>query len=116
MLSRRVFSFLLLIALPLPAFPGDKDDAKPVNLEKLNTAADEVDPFMVNGTTLLYATPNADGKYELRLSTRASAAGAWKAGKTWRDLSFKTYDCRSPFVFKGVTLFFAQNKVPDKKF
>lgn len=110
------FAVLFLLLAPLTASAGEKDEAKPVNLDKLNTAADEVDPYLVSATNLVYAT-NADGKYEIRLSSRASTAAAWKPGKVFRPfLSSKNYDCRSPFVFKGTTLFFAQNKVPDKKF
>jgi hypothetical protein len=106
-------SFVLFSSLA-PA--GGKDDAKPVNLEKLNTAADEVDPFPVDGMNLLYAT-NGGGKFEVRLSKRAAATSAWPAGKVHRPfLSAAGHDCRSPFVLRGSTLFFSQNKIPDKKF
>jgi hypothetical protein len=105
-----------LFLLPGHAPAGAKDDLKPANLEKLNTAADEVDPFAVDGSNLLYAT-NEAGKFEVRLSKRASLAAPWPPGKVFRPfLSSTEYDCRSPAIWKGTNLFFAQNKVPDKKF
>lgn len=112
------FSLICLFALQTQmAMAGDKDEVKATNLEKLNTAADEVDPFAVDNATLLYAT-NENGKFEIRLTKRTTAAAAaFPPGKVHRPyLSSKDYDCRSPFVWKGATLFFAQNKVPDKKF
>lgn len=98
-----------------PLVAGGKEELKPTNLEKLNTPADEVDPFVLDNATLLYAT-NDSGKFEIRMSKRTTAAGAFPAGKVYRPyLSSKDYDCRSPFAWKQ-TLFFAQNKIPDKKF
>src|SRR4051812_12589923 len=102
MLSRLVCFLLLFSACAvLPVHAGDKEE-KPVNLEKLNSAGDEIDPHLVNATSLLYVAPNSDGKLEVRLSKRASAASAWQPGKLFRPyLSSKEYDCRTPFVFKG---------------
>src|SRR5262245_43146310 len=103
---------LALMLIPMPGRSGDKGEVKPLNLEKLNTAADDVDPFPIDGSNLLYAT-NAEGKFEVRLSKRSSASVPWPAGKVHRPfLSNADYDCRSPFVWQGATLFFAQNKVP----
>lgn len=108
---------VLLFALILaPAAQSGPKDAKVQNLEKLNTAADEVDPFAIDASSLLYAT-NQPGKFEIRISKRSSASAAWPQGKLFKDfLAHKDYSCRSPFAYRGTTLFFALDKVPDKKF
>jgi len=95
---------------------GDKDEVKPINLEKLNTAEDDLDPFPVNDTNLLYASKDGD-RFEILWSKRGTGIAAYPPGKVFRPfLSSKDYSCRSPFVWKGSTLYFAQDKVPDKKF
>lgn len=111
----RFYLLTCLALIPRVAVGGSKDEAKPVNLEKLNTTADDVDPCPVDNLNLLYAT-NAAGKFEVRHSKRSSAAAAWPAGKVYRPyLSAPDHDCRGPF-YRGGTLFFSQNKIPDVKF
>src|SRR6266404_9915722 len=78
---------------------------RPTNLDKLNTEADEADPFSPDGLNLYYATLQSD-RWEIRHSKRSTAASAWSAGKT--ILSGKDADFRSPFV-RGTALFFASN-------
>ena len=87
---------------------GDANVAKPVNLEKVNTDADEDDPH-VNGDFLWYAS-NKAGTFDLLLSRRTG--GTWVAGKpVFNDTDA---DERSPFYFAKLnTLYFATNKVPD---
>ena len=47
--------FLLTTVPPTPA--GDEQKLKPINLEKINTPADEVDPHVIpNGKLLIYAS------------------------------------------------------------
>src|SRR5688572_27708908 len=57
------------------------EPVKPVNLEKINTAADETDPYlMADGLNLLYVS-NKSGTFQLFQSRRAGATQAWPAGK-----------------------------------
>src|SRR5690348_6224877 len=87
---------VVLLARPAPA--GDKEpDVK--NLDKLNTGADETDPFPVDGLTLLYAT-NKAGNWDVMVSHRTVLISPWPAGKPHPDLSSKDADERSPFQYK----------------
>jgi WD40-like Beta Propeller Repeat len=107
---------LLLATLPVAAEP-DKTP-KPINLEKLNTAADEDDPHLAsNGLTLYYAS-NAAGKFEVLVAHRSNVSQPWAAGKPLADVNSKA-DTRSPFLTpEGVypqRLWFATTKDLDKK-
>ncbi len=84
---------------------------KPVNVGKLNTAADELDPFTADNLTLYYAS-NARGTFGICVSKRVRGKDAWPAGKVYADLSSKDCDHRSPFRRKNV-FYFATNEVPD---
>lgn len=88
-----------------------KDAVKPTNLEKLNTDADEDDPFALDGLNLYYAT-NKSGRWEIMQSKRAGVTNPWPAGKS--QFSGKDVDFRSPFI-QGNALYYATNKVPDEK-
>lgn len=110
----RRLAFALVPALFLAVWtrhaPAGNDDAKAVNLDKLNTAADEDDPFLVgDGRSLLYAS-NKAGTFDVLLSKRAAAGQPWPAGKPY--LAEKDADVRGPFLYKG-DLYYASNKVPD---
>lgn len=86
---------------------------KPVNLEKLNTEGDEEDPCPTpDGFGLLYAT-RARGSYDIYVSKRATALGAFGPGKPF--ITDKVADERAPFMWKD-KYYFATNDVPDKKF
>ena len=102
-----VMLFLSIVCTPGRAGNG----AKPVNLEKLNTAADDVDPCAADNTTLFYAS-NVKGTFGIYVSKRPQAKGQWPAGKVYAELLSKNFDHRSPFARKGV-LYFATNEVPD---
>jgi hypothetical protein len=83
------------------------DAPKITNLE-VNTEADEVDPFVTaDGATLLYASDKA-GSFDIYLSKRP-----FKTAKPF--LAQKGDDERSPFVYKGVDIYFATNHIPDEK-
>jgi hypothetical protein len=104
----------LLVLLPLvairdPAPAGEVTPIKAVNLEKVNTAADEDDPFVsADGASLYYAS-NTGGTDGIYLSKRGGGKD-WPAGKPY--LVSKDFDQRSPFLHK-TTLYFATNEVPD---
>lgn len=94
---------------------GAGDDLKLVNLEKINTDADEDDPFVTpSGLTLLYAS-NKAGTYDILTSKRSAAGLPFPTGKPY--LASKEDDERSPFLFQGTSLhlYFATNHVPDEK-
>lgn len=113
---------LLLVAAALSLFlvsraPGAGDEIKAVNLEKVNTEADEDDPFVTaSGLTLLYAS-NKAGTYDILMSKRTTSGQTFPAGKPY--LASKEDDERSPFLFQqgsNTHLYFATNHVPDEKF
>jgi len=108
---RSLIIALSIAVLPFTALAGDK--VKVTNLEKVNTEADEDNPFLFpDGSALLFDS-NRNGSYELFASKRTtSVKEPWSAAKPY--LSSKEADYRSPFLRNGV-LFFAQNKVPDEK-
>jgi hypothetical protein len=89
------------------------DPIKIVNLEKLNTEADEEDPSPTpDGNGLLYAVKGKDS-YDIFVAKRASAKVPFPAGKPF--IFDKVADERCPFMFKD-KYFFATNEVPDAKF
>jgi hypothetical protein len=105
-----VVLFLGLLLPGLPCAPaGEGDTVKPINLENLNTEADEDDPFAADGLTLYYAS-NAGGTFGIHVSKRSAGKDSWPAGKKF--MVTKEYDQRSPFIHKN-TLYFACNEVPD---
>jgi hypothetical protein len=69
----------LILAATIPAAAGEPGSLKPINLDKLNTAADEDDPSPGPDGTRLYYASNAGGDWDIYLSTRSGAA--WAPGK-----------------------------------
>src|SRR6266568_1751138 len=85
---------------------------KAINLEKLNSAADEEDPCPTpDGLGLLYVKK---GKkfYDLYQSKRAATTAAFAAGTPF--FPEREHDVRSPFMYQG-KYYFAANEVPDEK-
>src|SRR5262245_34943500 len=74
-----------------------KDDTKrlvhPINLEKLNTEADEDDPFSADGLNLYYAS-NKSGRWEIMHAKHAQSSSPWPKGESFQ--SAKDADFRSP--------------------
>jgi hypothetical protein len=91
---------------------GGEEDVKPVNLEKVNTAGDEDDPFISADNLSLYFAAKKTGTYGIMVSKRSSGKAAWPAGKAL--LASKDFDQRSPFQFKK-DLYFSSNEIPDEK-
>ncbi len=116
-MCRFLVAVLTLVSLltTVPTTPaGDDSKLKPVNLDRINTAADEVDPFATaDGKYLLYAA-NSSGYFNLFASTRSGTT--WPAGKPLTQTNSKDADSRSPFFTKERVLYFATNAVPDAKF
>jgi hypothetical protein len=106
-------AFILAFAHQREATLAAGDPIKIVNLEKLNTEADEEDPCPTpDGLSLLYAVKGKTS-YDIFLSKKTSAKAAFSAGKPF--IFDKVADERSPFMFKD-KYFFATNEVPDAKF
>jgi WD40-like Beta Propeller Repeat len=107
---------LFVIGLVLPplsqAPAGDAESIKPINLDKVNTEADEDDPFLAADDLSLYYASNTSGTFDILVAQRRTAGAAWLPGKRLR-LNSKNSDARSPLVRRG-TLYFASNKVPDE--
>jgi hypothetical protein len=109
---KSLLSFFLILTLFINSgAAGDKGAVKAVNLEKLNTEADENDPFPAADGSLYYAVQGKADLWEIMVSKK-NAAGVFGAGKVFR--SSKEADYRSPFLFQG-SLYFAHNNVPDEK-
>lgn len=89
------------------------DAVKPVNLGKINTEADETDPFLSADALSLYYATNAFGSFDIFLAKRSAASANWLAGKPF--IASKEADERSPFLHRGV-LYYASNEIPDPKF
>jgi len=95
----------------LPFARAGEGRVKPLNLDKINTAADEDDPFVLpDGKTLLYAA-NSSGKYQIM---QASYARGWRKDEPPKGVNSKRSDSRSPF-FRDGKRYFATNEVPDEK-
>jgi hypothetical protein len=107
-------SSVALAALVVWQVPAGNDAIKVLNLERLNTTADESDPFpAADGLTLLYAS-NQTGDWNILAARRGAATQAWPAGKPYPALANKGFDERSPFIHR-TTLYYAKNEVPDEK-
>lgn len=105
----------MLHTLIIAACVFSQVDAKPVNLEKVNSPSDEVDPYVYAGTMLLYAS-NKAGTFDIFISKRTSTTGAWPAGNPLPNMGSKEFDERSPFHFALTnTIYYASNSVPDPK-
>ncbi len=106
--------FILLVCL-LAAQSFGQDLVKPVPLDKVNTPADEDDPFITqDGLTLLYAVKGVE-TWKVFAAQRASLTKPFLVGKPWPGLAGKEADFRSPFFSAG-KLYFASNEIPDEKF
>ena len=104
-----------LLLVPFAVFASAQDApelVKAVNLEKLNTASDDTDPYPLDANRMLYAS-NAGGQFEVLLTRRAGATAAWPAGKSF--IQQNDADVRTPFYFKELQ-YFAANPVTDEKF
>src|SRR5262249_818435 len=84
---------------------------KAINLEKLNTDADEEDPCPVP-EGLLFARKGKK-HYDLYLSKRSSATAPFGPGACF--LVSRGADLRGPFAYQG-KYYYATNEVPDEKF
>jgi hypothetical protein len=104
----------LLIQIDAISPAGQEPKIKPLNLEQVNTKADEVDPFLTpDGLSLYYASnANREGTFDILKSQRRSAAQRWPPGKRL-SLNTKDADARSPFLWR-TTLYFAGNKVEEE--
>src|SRR4051794_40182608 len=82
-----------LIALGLfGTADGGGDGVKPINLESVNTDADEVDPCAATDNLTLYYASNASGTFGIYASKRIPGKDAWPAGKVYEDLLGKDAD------------------------
>jgi hypothetical protein len=98
----------------LPTLVQGGDALNPVNLDKLNTEADEDDPCpLPDGITLLYAA-KVRGSFDIYLSRRTSEKAAWPAGKAMEGLASAEFDERTPFFHKASKmLYYAMNQAPE---
>src|SRR5262249_13309219 len=79
---------------------------KPINLEKLNTAADEDDPHAGSSGLTLYYASNAKKKFDIFVSRRRDQGQPWPAGKEGGGYIQSDVDDRSVFVT-------AENRFPQ---
>lgn len=110
MKSHIILAGCVLLGLVSWAISGAQE-IKPVNLDKLNTEADEDDPCpLADDVTLLYVS-KARGTFDIYRSERASTKAAWPPGKPMANVSSADFDERTPFYHsKTQMLYFAMNK------
>ncbi len=117
-LAAAVPAILFLAGLfVLPAAPSDAPRLKPVNLEPLNTAADEDDPHPASNNLLMYYSSNGKGKFDVMVSRRRGAA--WGKGQILEGYIQTEADDRSVFVTREGSFpqffYYATKKDKDAK-
>lgn len=105
---------LTLIAF-LAAVDAGEPAVKPINLEKLNTTADEDDPFLTPDGQYLYYASNSAGTFDIYYAKKG-AKEPFGAGSLAQTVSTAEADERSPFVARDGAFYFASNAVPDPSF
>src|SRR5690242_4380241 len=102
-------SVSLMFALSLPyAFfasklPAAAEDVKPINVPKINTEADETDPFVsTDGLALLYSS-NKKGTFDIWIAKRTTASGVFGSPAVY--YGEKDADERGPFFFNQYLYF-----------
>jgi hypothetical protein len=96
-----------------PEVVGGPPPIKFVNLDKLNTDADEEDPCPTpDHLGLLYASKKR-GSYDIYFAKRPKLTIPFERGKSF--IADEVADERAPFMWKD-KYYFATNDVPDKKF
>src|SRR5262245_15901529 len=104
--------FVLLLTGRIPG----GDEIKVTNLDKINTDADEDDPFVTSSGQSLYYASNKAGTWDILLSKRSGPGVPVPAGKP--IAASQEDDERSPFLLimpTNLHLYFATNHVPDEK-
>ncbi len=84
----------------------------PINLGKVNSDADEDDPFILPDNKALLYTSNKSGNHGVLIAQRSGKG--WAASKPIPELNSKECDFRSPFLARDGKLYFATNEVPDE--
>jgi hypothetical protein len=91
--------FIFTLFAPTVAIQADeKKQLKPINLDKVNTAADEDDPHIGSSGLTLFYSSNASKKFDILVSRRANQNLAWPAGKVLGDYVQTEVDDRAGFV------------------
>jgi hypothetical protein len=91
-----------------------QEAARPVNVDKINTAADEDNPFVASTSLLLLYASNAAGTWDIMYSDKSSLAKPWSAGKPYAGFAGKDVNECSPFIWRD-RFFFATDWIPDEK-
>jgi hypothetical protein len=112
---------VILLTFLLENAPGAHEALlKPINLGKVNTDADEDDPFLAPGGYQLYYVSNAKKNFNIMVSQRKKVSQLWPAGRLIPVLNDDTEsDRRSPFLTRTGKFYFTSNAVPkdpDTKF
>jgi WD40-like Beta Propeller Repeat len=108
-----LFTATHLVLLSTQPIVDAGDPIKIVNLDKLNTDADEEDPCPTpDHFGLLYARKTG-GSYDIYVSKRNATTTPFGPGKPF--IADKLADERAPFMHKD-KYYFATNEVRDKKF
>jgi hypothetical protein len=89
----------LALLLAAPQTPA-ADDPKPASLLNLacNTDADEDDPHIASDGRTLYYSCNANGNWDVFVSTRSAVGQPWRKGEVFEDYLNSKDDERSVFV------------------
>jgi WD40-like Beta Propeller Repeat len=111
---------LACLALALPAAPAaEPKPAKPINIDRLNTKADEDEPHLASNGLALYYSLHTKGRWQLMVSPRKAVTQPWPAGNDVDGWFSETADNRgcslTPEKRYPQYLYFATNKDPEKK-
>lgn len=112
---------LVCVASLLPAAPADEPPLlKVVNLNQLNTAADEDEPHLAtDGLQLFYTATNDKRKADLFVSLRKTHSQSWPRGILVDGyFAEKADNCDTCLTLEGKYpqfLYFSTNKDPEKK-
>lgn len=109
-LARLSAAALALVVLPA-APAGEPGALKPVNLGRVNTAADEDDPCASLAGALYYAC-NKGGPFKIYFAQPRGKG--WSPGQPIQTSGAREADERSPFATRD-RLYFATNEIPDEK-
>jgi hypothetical protein len=97
-LCTALLALALLGTLYSTALGQDPEPLKPINLEQLNTAKDEDDPFPASDGLQMYYAAHANGKWDIRVSQRRSQTQRWPAGQLVEGFIRTEADDRSLFL------------------
>ncbi len=112
-----IVAFFVSFGLHIGVQAGEeKNELVPVkSIGEVNTATDEVDPFLYGESLLLFAS-NKNGTFDLMVSKQSQKTKQWDEAIEIPGLNTKDADERSPIFTTKFRFYFSSNRVPDPMF